>query len=251
MTKTFDVTKDYYGILGISSQATPDDIRKAYRKKAIETHPDRNRENPDAAIAFSNVNEAYTVLSDRDLKGQYDFYRLAQPSGAGACPASQGFKSSNPGTSRNASYIKQELSRIFNSNSKRMFNMREMHDAIEHARYKKSSDSELLEMFSYVAFVFDIDTVSLSSFGGGPTVIQKMAREAIATGVNGDGTSGIYRDKAHNEYYMSAENYILMREKEKDSARRCGVSEDFMPVIDRIYRSALLSVKDHSAKFKK
>ena len=55
--------KDYYQILGVSHSASPEDIKKAYRKLARRYHPDVSKE-PDAARRMAEVNEAHTVLSD-------------------------------------------------------------------------------------------------------------------------------------------------------------------------------------------
>lgn len=66
--------KDYYKILGIDRTASAEDVKKAFRKKAIETHPDKNPDNPKAAELFSLVNEAYSVLSDPVKKSNYDAY---------------------------------------------------------------------------------------------------------------------------------------------------------------------------------
>jgi len=64
--------KDYYEILGISKSATTADIKKAYRKKAIEFHPDKNPDNKDAEAKFKEAAEAYEVLSNADKKARYD-----------------------------------------------------------------------------------------------------------------------------------------------------------------------------------
>lgn len=56
--------KDYYAILGISSSATIEEVKKAYRGLARKFHPDKNREDPDAERKFKEVAEAYEVLSD-------------------------------------------------------------------------------------------------------------------------------------------------------------------------------------------
>lgn len=65
--------KDYYEILGISKNASPDEIKKAYRKLAFEHHPDRNKD-PGAEARFKEISEAYAVLSDSKKKEQYDQY---------------------------------------------------------------------------------------------------------------------------------------------------------------------------------
>ncbi len=66
--------RDYYVVLGISRTATAEEIKKAYRKKAKEFHPDRNSDNPDAETQFKEVNEAHEVLKDPDKRAAYDRY---------------------------------------------------------------------------------------------------------------------------------------------------------------------------------
>lgn len=63
--------RDYYEILGIDRSANENDIKRAFRKKAMEYHPDRNK-SPDAEEKFKEVNEAYEVLSDPSKKSTYD-----------------------------------------------------------------------------------------------------------------------------------------------------------------------------------
>ncbi len=79
-------TKDYYQILGITKSATSDEIKKAYRKLALQYHPDRNK-GKDAEAKFKEVTKAYEVLSDPQKKQTYDqFGHAAFEQGAGQGP---------------------------------------------------------------------------------------------------------------------------------------------------------------------
>ncbi len=66
--------RDYYEVLGVSKTATADELKKAYRKKAIQYHPDRNPDNPEAEAKFKEAAEAYEVLSDENKRARYDKY---------------------------------------------------------------------------------------------------------------------------------------------------------------------------------
>jgi len=64
--------KDYYEILEVDKKASKEDIKKAYRKKAMEFHPDKNPDNPEAEAKFKEAAEAYEILSDEQKRQKYD-----------------------------------------------------------------------------------------------------------------------------------------------------------------------------------
>ena len=63
--------KNYYNILGVSKYASDDEIKKAYRKMALNYHPDKNNE-PGTEERFKDIAEAYEILSDPDRKSTFD-----------------------------------------------------------------------------------------------------------------------------------------------------------------------------------
>ncbi|MCR5400316.1 MAG: DnaJ domain-containing protein [Treponema sp.] len=66
--------KDYYEILGVQKNATDDEIKKAYRKMALQYHPDKNPGDKTAEAKFKEINDAYQVLSDPSKRKNYDMY---------------------------------------------------------------------------------------------------------------------------------------------------------------------------------
>ena len=66
--------RDYYEVLGVPRTATADEIKKAYRKKAVQFHPDKNPGNKEAEDKFKEATDAYSVLSDVDARAKYDQY---------------------------------------------------------------------------------------------------------------------------------------------------------------------------------
>lgn len=66
--------RDYYEVLGVAKDATPEELKKAYRKLAMQYHPDRNPGDHSAEEKFKEIGEAYSILSDADKRQRYDTY---------------------------------------------------------------------------------------------------------------------------------------------------------------------------------
>ena len=75
--------RDYYEVLEITKTATVEEIKKAYKKKAIQYHPDKNPDDPSAEDKFKEAAEAYEILSDEQKKAKYDRYGHDAPGGFG------------------------------------------------------------------------------------------------------------------------------------------------------------------------
>jgi molecular chaperone DnaJ len=86
---------DYYDILEVSRNATIDEIKKAYRKKALQFHPDKNPGDAEAEKRFKEVSEAYEVLSDEKKRQMYDRYgkEALQGAAGGGAGGMHGFSS--------------------------------------------------------------------------------------------------------------------------------------------------------------
>lgn len=84
--------RDYYEVLGVSKDASEDEIKKAYRKKAMKFHPDRNTDDSDAEKKFKEASEAYEVLGDEQKRQRYDQFGHRGVNGGGGFGGGAGFE---------------------------------------------------------------------------------------------------------------------------------------------------------------
>lgn len=82
--------KDYYDILGVSRDASPDDLKRAFRQLALKYHPDRNPDSSESEAKFKEINEAYSCLSDPQKRAHYDRFGSAEGLGGGYAGAGFG-----------------------------------------------------------------------------------------------------------------------------------------------------------------
>ena len=85
--------RDYYEVLGVERNASKEELRKAYRKLAMQYHPDRNPDNKEAEEKFKEAAEAYEILNDDDKRARYDRFGHEGVRGSGF--GSQGFSDIN------------------------------------------------------------------------------------------------------------------------------------------------------------
>src|ERR1700675_1931336 len=84
--------RDYYEVLGVNRDASEEDVKKAYRKLAMQHHPDRNPDNAKAEERFKEAKEAYEILCDADRRAAYDrFGHAGVDAHAGAGAGAAGF----------------------------------------------------------------------------------------------------------------------------------------------------------------
>jgi DnaJ-class molecular chaperone len=132
---------DYYQTLGVATDASLEDVKKAYRKLALETHPDRNPNDPRAEERFKRISEAYGVLVDPQKRAQYDQYRTL------------GYQQQQGGRSQHGfRYSQEEILRDFYK-----------------SRYAQDVFADLQREFQRMGFRFD-DTFLNRMFFGDKTV---------------------------------------------------------------------------------
>ncbi len=170
--------QDYYSILGISPSASTDEIKKAYRKLALETHPDRNPNDSRAEERFKRISEAYGVLMDAQKRAQYDEYRRFgfqdRPAGGGPSPH------------RDFGYSQEEIFRDF-------FN----------SRHAQEVFAEMQREFQRMGFRFDDRFLNRVFFGDKTIFFQGFFWPGSGTvrtfryGANSRPSNGMSRDKEY------------------------------------------------------
>ncbi|XP_002122467.2 dnaJ homolog subfamily B member 14-like [Ciona intestinalis] len=109
LVKRINSCKDYYDILGVSKEASEVELKKAYRKMALQLHPDKNTA-PGATDAFKSVGKAFSVLNDSEKRHQYDLYG---PEGLSSVRSRRRNSSSDEYENDNAEFDPQELFNMF------------------------------------------------------------------------------------------------------------------------------------------
>ena len=108
--------RDYYEVLGVSKNASDDEIKKAYRKLAVKYHPDKNPGDKEAEAKFKEISEAHEVLSDKQKRARYDQFGHAGVGGA-AGGAYGGFGGGNPFSGGNFNFNGQSFNFDFGGGS--------------------------------------------------------------------------------------------------------------------------------------
>jgi curved DNA-binding protein len=154
--------KDYYAILGVASNAQEAEIRKAYRQLALQWHPDRNPNNPEATERFKEISEAYGVLIDASKRLQYDQFRQSGASGGFRYTQEDIFRDMfrNPG----ATAVFEELAREFERMGMRV-DRQYFHQVLFGGRASVSGGIFIVSPFAPVAGLFRLIRGILKSAG--------------------------------------------------------------------------------------
>ncbi len=143
---TATMKTDYYEVLSVSRTAGDGEIKTAYRKLAMQYHPDRNPNNPEAEARFKECSEAYAVLSDTEKRAAYDRYGHAAVSGAGS-----------PFSGGQGPFQQGDLGDIFGDLFGEMFNMGGGRGGSRASRAQRGRDLQTSLKLEFAEAVFGVE----------------------------------------------------------------------------------------------
>ncbi len=200
-----NTTADYYKILGVSPDATPEEIKHAFRKLALETHPDRNPGNKEAEERFKKINEAYGVLIDPQKRAQYDLFRK------------HGYSSDRQRTYQGAGfqYTQEDIFRDFFQ-----------------SKYARDIFSELYNEFERHGFRFDENFINNLFFGGKGAFFGEIL-------FGGPGGFRVFKfgNQPDGQYTHGSQAYHRRQAPETRVDLRHG-GQDFLPSLGSIIKKA-------------
>ncbi len=159
---------DYYKVLGVSETATQDDIKKAYRKLAKKHHPDSQGGNKTAEEKFKSISEAYSVLSDKKKRQQYDMMRKGGFPGGGF-----EFNGGGQAPFGNADNLQDLFSNLFGGGFSGGRGQRDQHGGFEDVFTRKRPPRRGSDMESVITIPFEL------AVNGGETVVRTGSNKRI------------------------------------------------------------------------
>ncbi len=180
--------RDYYEILGVSKTATDEEIKKAYRKKAMEFHPDRNPGDKAAEAKFKEAAEAYEVLKDSNKKAAYDRYGHSAFEGGMGGGGAGGFGGFQQGNFNDFQDIFSAFSDIFGDfGGERSSHRRKKSGGIDGADLRYDATITLQQAFFGTSIDITFTAPVLCSACGG-TGAEKGSKPEVCPDCNGTGT---------------------------------------------------------------
>jgi curved DNA-binding protein len=164
--------KDYYTTLGVSPDATDEDLRKAYRRLALQWHPDRNTVDPAATERFQEISEAYAALSDAEKRREYDALRAAHAEPSFRYSREDLFR--DMFANRNASAVFEELAREFERMGMRV-DRHYFEQALFAGRVLVTGGVFIISPLTPILGMFSLAKTALRAMGGATALSGKTA----------------------------------------------------------------------------
>ena len=200
------MSRDYYAVLGVNRNASDDEIKKAFRGKAKQYHPDANPDNPAAEARFKELNEAYEVLSDEDKRSAYN--RFGEN-----WQQYQGFDGGNPFGGAGTHVHFDDMSEIFGS----MFGQRRGGGFRSQAAYPRAGDDIEHDISISLREAYEGTERIINKDGRAITVrIPRGATDGTKVRLAGEGHSGFNGGSAGNLYLVVSVNEDAQFERKDD-----------------------------------